>query len=95
MPRKQAPKSKTPTATSKARSSSSNAARKTPQPESVQRFSGEVICVVGFPRTTEEALGPDLLEKVIAELNKTGIRFVYQDESCVVNLITQLLAFKN
>ena len=95
MPTKQGSKSNSPTAGSKPKASSSKATRKAPLPQSIQRFWGDVICVVGFPRATEEALGPKLLEEVIADLNKTGIRFVYQDEKCVVNLITQVLAIKN
>lgn len=94
MPSKQASKSKTSATASTPNARSSKSARKAPQPESIQRFSGEVICVVGFPRLTEEALGPKLLEEVISEMNKTGIRFVFQNEHCVVNLSTQVLAVR-
>jgi hypothetical protein len=95
MPSKRDSKSKTPAASSKPQASSSKATRKAPQPQPIQRFWGDVICVVGFPRATEEALGPKLLEEVIAEMNKTGIRFVFQDEHYVVNLTTQVLAIRN
>ena len=95
MPSKQSPQSKTPSGAAKPKTRSAKAARTTPQPQAIQRFWGDVICVVGFPRLTEEALGPELLEEVIAEMNKTGIRFVFQNERCVVNLTTQLIATKN
>lgn len=95
MPSIQASKTKSASATSKPKARSSKAARATPQPQSIQRFWGDVFCVVGFPRATEEALGSQLLQEVIAEMNKTCIRFVYQDERCVVNLTTQVVAIKN
>lgn len=95
MPSKQASKSKTAAAGAKPKASSSKAARTAPHSESIHRFSGDVICVIGFPRLTEETLGPKLLEEVMAEMNKTGIRFVFQNEHCVVNLSTQVLAVRN
>lgn len=95
MPSKQGPKSKTPSTPPKAKAGSSRGTRQAPRPQSIERFWGEVICVIGFPRVTAAALGPELLDEVVAEMNKTGIRFVFQDERCVVNLTTQVLAVKN
>ena len=93
MSSKQSSKTKT-AATSKRGASSSKTAPKAPQPQSVERFWGEAICVIGFTSATEEAFGAKLLEKVIAEMNKLGIGFVYQDERCVVNLTARILAIR-
>jgi len=94
MSSKQPSKSEKTSSASKTKASSSKAAQKTPQPQSVQRFWGEAICVIGFPRATEEALGPKLLQEVLAEMNKIGINFVFQDDRHVVNLTTGILAIK-
>lgn len=95
MSRKQASKSNAPAVGPQPKAATSNTKRKSPPPESIQRFWGDVICAVAFPHATEETLGPELLEEVMAEMNKMGLRFVFQDEHCVVNLETQLVVFKS
>jgi hypothetical protein len=64
------------------------------QPESVQRFCSEVICVVAFTQLTEQALGPELMNEVLIEINNMGVLFVFQNERAVVNLTTRICTSK-
>lgn len=68
--------------------------RQLTQPESIQRFTSEVICVVAFTQLTEQALGPELINEVLTELNNMGVLFVFQNERAVVNLTTRICTSK-
>lgn len=92
MSRKQTSSAKTTANPTKPRTRSAKTARPTPQPETVQRYEGEAICAIGFPKATEEALGPELMKSVVEDLNKMGLLIVFQDERCVINLTTYILA---
>lgn len=92
MTSKKAPSAKKPATASKTRPRPRKSAQPAPQPETVQRYRGNFICVIGFPQATKEAFGPDLIKQVTDELNKLDLHLVLQDEQHVVNLSTQIFA---
>lgn len=61
MTSKKAPAPKAPSSYSKARSQSRKPPLPAPQPETVKRYSCDFICVMGFPQSSKDLLGPDLL----------------------------------
>lgn len=92
MTSKKAPGTKTTSSSTKARSKSRQSAQPAPKPETVERYHCNFICVIGFSQAAKEALGPDLLKTVTDELNTLALDIVLQDQRCVVNLSSHILA---
>ena len=65
-----------------------------PMPETVLRYSGAVICVVGLPKSVAEHLGPELTKAVLQDLNEISLHMYMhpQDDKVVVSLRAPIFA---
>lgn len=61
-------------------------------PETVLRYSGQVVCVIGLPAAVTQHLGAQLTQAILKELNETGLSICWQDDQAVVNLSTHIYA---